>query len=332
MYKAVNSIFLVVFLFIVISNNVYSQNRSSISGVVYDYKSNRPLPDIFVELLNEFESTLGRIKTESSGRFIFRNLARGSYKIKVVTFGTEYVEQIQEVQLVTFVRPDGETPDNIYLDFYLRYNDRNNRTATRSEGVIFAQEIPDEARKLYQKGVELIADKKEGGLEIVEQAIKIFPEYYDALDLLGGELVKLQRYKKSLPYLIKAIDVNQRSFSSFYALGYACYKLDLKTEAVEAFRASTILAPQSINAHLFYGVNLRLDKQYKKAEKELLQAKALAKKNPVAEIHWELGLLYNKLNRNIEAADELEMFLKVNPTSPDVAKIRELIIKLRNAK
>ncbi len=326
------SVFSVVFLFLVICNNAYSQNRSSISGVVYDYKSNRPLPDIFVELLNEFESTLGRIKTESSGRFIFRNLARGSYKIKVVTLGTEYVEQIQEAQLVTFVRPDGETPDNIYLDFYLRYDNRNNRIVTKPEGVIFAQEIPDEARKLYQKGVGLTADKKEGGLEAVEQAIKIFPEYYEALDFLGGELVKLQRYEKSLPYLIKAIDINQRSFSSFYALGYACYKLNITSDAIEAFRASTILAPQSINAHLFYGINLRLDKQYKKAEKELLQAKTLAKETPVAEIHWQLGLLYNKLNKNQESADELEIFLKVNPISPDAAKIRELIIKLRNSK
>lgn len=38
----------------------------------------------------------------------------------------------------------------------------------------------------------------------------------------------------------------------------------------------------------------------------LLDAKKLSQERSVPEIHWQLALLYNKLGRNKEAADELE--------------------------
>jgi hypothetical protein len=330
MAKFSSCFFSFVFLLFIFCVNVYPQNRSTISGVIYNEKSNRPVPEIYVELQNEYYSTLLRIKTDNSGRYIFKNLSRGSYKIKVSAFDTDYIEQTQDAQVVTFVNSNGETPDNVYLDFYLKLKPGVG-TENKSTGVVFVQEIPDNARNLYKKGVEQLAEKKDIGIENIEQSISLFPAYYEALDFLGGELVKRQLYKRAIPFLVKAIDVNKRSFSSFYALGYACYKLDFKTEAIEAFRAATILSKQSINAHLFYGITLRLDKQYQKSENELLQAKTLAKETPVAEIHWQLGLLYNRLNRNKEAADELEIFLKLSPNAPEAAKVRELIIKLRSS-
>jgi tetratricopeptide (TPR) repeat protein len=74
---------------------------------------------------------------------------------------------------------------------------------------------------------------------------------------------------------------------------------------------------------------LRLDHSYEKAEEALLRAKKLSKNKPVAEVHWQLALLYNKLGRNKEAADELEDYLKIRPDARDEKEIQELIGKLR---
>lgn len=112
-------------------------------------------------------------------------------------------------------------------------------------------------------------------------------------------------------------------------MAYACYQLNHRHEALEAARAATILQPNSINAQLLYGTVLRVDGSYEKAEKTLLQAKSLNKNNSVAEIHWQLALLYNKLGRNQEAAVELETYLKILPNASNKEDIKNLIAKLR---
>jgi regulator of sirC expression with transglutaminase-like and TPR domain len=47
------------------------------------------------------------------------------------------------------------------------------------------------------------------------------------------------------------------------------------------------------------------------------------------EAHWQLALLFNQLKRYKEAADHLELFLKVQPEAKDTALIKKLIQRLR---
>lgn len=46
-------------------------------------------------------------------------------------------------------------------------------------------------------------------------------------------------------------------------------------------------------------------------------------------MHWQLALLYNQLKRYREAADELEVFLKVQADSKDTELIKKLIKRFR---
>jgi tetratricopeptide (TPR) repeat protein len=188
--------------------------------------------------------------------------------------------------------------------------------------------VPEAARKLYKKGVKNL-ENGDLGLAEIEEALKIFPTYFDALNTLGTHYVAKKEYQKSLGYLITAVDVNQRSFSTYYALAYACYELDHRQEALDAARAATILQPRSFNAQLLYGTLLRLDHSYEKAEIALVEAKKLSEKKPVPEVHWQLALLYNRLGRNKEAADELEIYLKLQPDAADRKGIEAMIAKLR---
>ena len=78
--------------------------------------------------------------------------------------------------------------------------------------VIFAQDVPDTAKKLYKLGTkDLQSDPKKGQQEL-EEAIKAFPDYYDALNALGCNYVDSKEYQKSLPYLIHAIDLSRIDF------------------------------------------------------------------------------------------------------------------------
>ena len=166
----------------------------------------------------------------------------------------------------------------------------------------------------------------------MEQALAIYPNYFDALDSLGREYTQRKEYEKALPYLIKAIDINNRSFSSFYALAYCCFQLKHNIEAIEAAHAATVIQPNSANAQLLYGTVLRISGNLEKAEKALLQARKINKETPIAEVCWQLALLYNKLGRNKDAISELEMYLKIQPNAPNKEEIKDLIIKLKNSK
>ncbi len=310
----------------------FEGNRSSntfinrIEGVVWDpYR--RPVPDLYVELQNENYSTISRVRTDAAGRFWFNGIQGGHYNIKVLTTGTNYLEQTVDVEIVNVVRGSS---DEAYKDIYLRFDkSKVNNGVSGITDAVFVQNVPDEARKLYKKGVKDLSGNSEKGFAELEETLKIFPDYYDALNLLGREYVARKEYQKSLEYLIRSINVNQRSFSSFYALAYACYQLNHKPEALEAARGATMLQANSLNAQLLYGTLLRQDGSYEKAEKVLLQAKKLGKDAPVPAVFWQLALLYKKLGRNKEAANELESYLKIQPEARDKKEIQDLIAELR---
>jgi len=318
------------FFLIAFGVTVAAAQNNSINGRVYDAQTRAMVPDLYVELQDQIGLTLGRTKTDSAGRFFFGRLRGGDFNIKVITFGTNYQETIQSVRLVSLPTANGRmTSDVAYVDVYLKLDPRRARTDSGAGGVVFVQEVPDDARKLYKKGADQLDDKKDEGLESLKKAIEIFPTYYDALDRLGSEYVLRKQYEEAAKYLIRAIDVNRRSYSSYYALGVASYNLKNLPAAIEALNAATVINPNSINAQLFYGMALRIDGSFEKAEKALLQAKTLAKAAPIAEIHWQLGLLYEKTERYKQAADELELYLKVAPKSANTDQIRKLIENLR---
>src|SRR5215510_538954 len=64
------------------------QGRNEINGTVFG-ESGRPVPDVYVELLDDVNSTLARSKTTQSGRFSFSNLVNGRYVVRVLPYGTD---------------------------------------------------------------------------------------------------------------------------------------------------------------------------------------------------------------------------------------------------
>jgi tetratricopeptide (TPR) repeat protein len=327
-----NLIYCLSFLLLVLfANPLHASPKSStflnrIEGQVYD-PNHRPVQNLYVELLNEVDSVIQRTKTDASGRFSFAGVPPGHLTVRVLTFGTNFMEQTQEVIIVQ----TRNNNDVDYLDISLQYDKRNRGPETEMPpGVIFVQDIPPTAKALYLKAVADFGKDQNRALEEIEGALNIFPEYFDALNWAGKELISLKQYEKGYPYLLRAIDVNPRSPSTYYSLGFAFYQLKQYPAAQEAAKATMVLAPGSIDAQLLYGTILRITGSYTEAETALLKANSLAKKMN-AEVHWQLSLLYNRLNRNQDTIDELETFLKLVPDSPDKNKIRDMIAKLRTS-
>jgi hypothetical protein len=309
------------------SSNLYAaqQNQNSISGHVSD-DHRRPIPDLRVELLNEVESVLLATKTDGSGLFVFRKLSDGTFHVRVLTYGTNYVSQTARVEIV---RPLGFGALLEQVDLVLKSNvPVGNGSIT---GVLFAQEVPEPARKQYERGASQLKKgaQQSEGIAALQKAIEIFPQYFDALELLGTEYVKQQRYEEAVPILGKAVQVNPRAQASLFALAVGQYHLRQLPAALEALRSSISLNPKSINSQLWLGIVLKALGQLEEAETSFKKANELAE-SKVPEPHWQLALLFNQLKRYSEAADELELFLKVEPDARDVVLIRKLIKRLRD--
>jgi cytochrome c-type biogenesis protein CcmH/NrfG len=301
-----------------------TQQNNMVSGHVSDDRHN-PIPEIRVELLNDVDTVIQVVKTNGSGLFIFRKLSDGTFHIRIQGSDKGYISQTKRFELA---RPLGFGAASEEVDFVLipqRFS-----AETGKSDVLFLQDVPEQARKLYQRAAQLIqqSDKNQEALTSLRQALQLYPEYFDALDLLGTELVKHRDYEPAIAPLAHAVEVNPKSQSSWFALGVAQYNLKQQPTAVESLRRAVSLKQNSVNANLWLGIALRQTGPMEDAERYLKQADQLSE-SKLADAHWQLALLYNQLKRFSEAADQLEMFLKVQPDSRDSENIKKLIKRFR---
>ncbi|MFN2454719.1 MAG: tetratricopeptide repeat protein [Pyrinomonadaceae bacterium] len=305
------------------------QGGNSISGHIFG-ESRRPVADVYVELQDEVYTTIGRAKTNTAGFFAFRNLSQGTFRVRALPYGTDYAEQTQEVTIQNVSIIAGGGSDNAQVDIYLKVKAASTTASPFAvPGTIFVQDVPVEAKKLYEQGVGKLREKKEKeGFENIKSSLEIFPNYYMALDRLGGEYVARGYYEAGFILLMKAIEVNPRSFSSMFGLGVAQYNLKRTTEAVETLRRATNLYDKSINAHLWLGLALKRAGKLDQAEASLKRANELSK-GKIADVHWQMARLHSEQKRYKEAADELELYLKYLPDKSEEQKIRQLIQQLR---
>ncbi len=241
-----------------------SQGRNSISGLVFG-ESRMPLADAYVELLDELGATISQTKTTGSGRYAFQGLANGRFKIRVFPVGTDYLEQTQEVLLSAVSAVPGSGADSQQIDFYLRLRAGANAGPFSVPGTIFAQEVPDEARKFFEQGISELRQKKEKeGFENLKKALDVFPNYFLALDRLGTEYaargnINPSYFVAARILLTKALEVNPRSYSSMFGLGFAQYHLGMVNEAVGNLERAIGVYNKSTNGYLWLGIAQKRD-------------------------------------------------------------------------
>jgi len=235
------------------------QGRNSISGIVFG-ESRTPLENAYVELLDELGTTIIQSRTNGSGRYSFYGLSSGRFKIRVFPVGTDYMEQTQEVLLSPVSAIPGSGGDNQQLDFYLRLREGANAGPFSVPGAVFAQEVPDEARKLFEQGVSELRQKKEKeGFDSLKRALDVFPNYFLALDRLGTEYaargnMNPSYFEAARILLTKALEINPKSYSSMFGLGFAQYHQGAINEAVANLERAIAVYNKSTNGYLWLGI------------------------------------------------------------------------------
>ena len=306
---------------------------NTIGGFIFD-RARIPLADIDVELLDEYYRVLpnGRQKTSSGGRYEFSGLNDGNYTVRVYAFRYDLEDQSQYVEIKSVSSIPGQSGSSYNpLDFYLQPKKGGLRDSELS--VIFAQDVPKAAEQAYKRALDDFGKKhNDEGFSGLQQALTLFPTYYNALARYGQELFIRKQYSAATQVFMTAAEVNPKSAVPFYNAGYALSKMGDKyaKNAKIALDQALTLAPLSTSVLLLLGTVERHLGKLEDAEKHLLLAKKLSPTR-VAEIQKELAQLYaNDLKKYKEAADELEQYVKASKLSDeDNAKTKRLIADLR---
>ncbi|MBI1765920.1 MAG: tetratricopeptide repeat protein [Acidobacteria bacterium] len=300
------------------------QSTFTIVGSVRD-QSGHPVGGVRLSVIDENYQPIRTQFIDTSGQFTINGLGQGKFTFRIETTGTNYEEQTQQLELQAVRRLGGK--ETFPLDFVLKY--KKGKDPNAAAGSVFAQEVPGNARKEFDRGVgNLKSNKSEQAIASLKKAVEIFPDYYDALELLGTEYLKNGQHEAALEAFTTALRVNKRSFKCTYGIGVANLKLNRLPEAVEWLEKAAQLEPNSTNVQMMlglaYGTGGTFDKAKTAFEKALQLGGAAA-----AEAHFYLAGLYNKQDKFHEAWTELELYLKEGKNLKDPGQIKAMIEKLK---
>ena len=305
--------------------------RNSIEGRILGLNG-RGIQDVRVTLKNTNYTDVGQDITDSTGSYRFLNLPDGVYYIDILPLGTLYEGQSRRVQLQSFSTRRGGASETYHFDFQLRPLRPIEKPLPKklAESLLFVQEVPADARQRYKDAQRLLEkQEKEKSYELLRQAIEIFPDYYDALDLLGTEYLAAGWFDVAVPLFLQAVDVNRKGWHSYYGLGAAYASLNMKKKSVEALRKSIELNPVNAKTHLRLGIELAKDKESFEESITVFRRAIELDAIGALDAYPALAAIYSKLGRYNEAAEALEAYLKVAPDPENLKAIREKIRELK---
>jgi tetratricopeptide (TPR) repeat protein len=308
------------------ASTAYAQGNgvARLEGRILD-RNNKPIQNIRVQLLNDGYAPVGRtVYTDSSGRFRF-TVDGGAYYVEIEPLDQPYERKRERVEL--FASPFSRTGEVFFEDFVLTSRERRDGPDAKP-GVRFFQKVPDKAKAELENGKRLLESKPDDAYAAMRKALQIFPDYYDALELLGSEYVKAGYFDYALPILLHAVEVNPDGERSYYALGVLFYQQKYYPNAVKAFRRVLRTSPTSANALIYLGLAQLKSGDSKEAEASLQKAVQAGATN-VPDVRLGLAQVYIESKRYSEAVDELQALLRENPDYADRAKVQSLIDSLR---
>jgi Tfp pilus assembly protein PilF len=280
-----------------------------------------------VSLEDENSQPIATKFADGSGRFQFRGLRPGVYRVSVETAGTPFEPAMVSVDLQSMTNRANRSTTDIPtpVDITLR---RRKTTDGAPPAVVFTQVVPPPAREEFNRGVINLNKDGTAGIDSLKKAVEIFPDYFDALELLGSQYAKLGQYENAAPILTHALQVNDKAATSMYWLGFSYLKLKRINESIEWLQNAATLDSGNPNVHMALGLAYGNNNSLDQAESALKTAYQLG--GPAAaDSHLYLAGLYNKRERYGEAWRELELYLKEAKGLKDTTQIKEMISKLK---
>ena len=308
--------------------------RHSISGRVVFPSGQRADLQLKVRLESPGVGDL-TVLSDVNGRFSFRSLRAGNYT--VIVEGGEFFETVREnVFIDPYSVASGRTTAGsvpvsrpITVQIYLRPKQQG---PSNKPGVLNAAlaSIPKAAVAFYEKGLEFArSGETDKAIEQFKRAVELHPDFALALNELGVQYMRKGEFNKAADALGKVVQLSPDPPEPRLNYGIALFNQGKAPEAEIQLRDAVKKNDNSFAAHHYLGMTLVKKKNYADAEIELRRAIELGGPKAVL-THKVLGGVYWQVGKFQQAAEELEMYLKLEPKAGDAEKIRGTIKDLRS--
>ena len=303
-----------------------------VQGKIFFPSGRRAEGTIEVKLQSLTTSEISVI-ADSSGSFTFTALAPGNYTI-VVNAGDQYEIAREAIMIDSDLRMSRSgvalnSGTRRYTAMVTLKAKRDPKTSGKGS-VINASlaEVPESARELYQKALDLIkTGDVPGAVEDLKTAVSLYPKFPLALNELGVQYLKLGQAAKAVEPLKAAARFSPDAFSPKLNLGIALLETKQFAEAETQLRDALKIAATPI-AHMYLGLTLISTKRFDEAQHALETAITSGGEN-LAQAHRYLGALYWQKRDYRRAVIEFEAYLRLTPNAPDAEKLREHIKDMR---
>ena len=293
------------------------------------------MPRIIVDLQTGNGFPVGKTTTTEDGDFEFNGLPGSSFLVVVAHPDYEpYQERVEFLSEAGENRP-GETRT---VEMTLTPKP----TAAFAPGrVTFAQNVPPPALAAYERGAKLSREGKprEAAVELRE-AVRLFPDYFDAHYTLGAELLKAGDHQEAIKEFEHARRINPKDDAVYGAFGAVMMLQRKFAVAAAVYAEAARLAPRKAQYQLFRGTALvehalTLAPAAPERKKALDDAEAALRKafdlsnRRLASVHQQLARVYERRGEPARAADELEKYLRANPGAKNAEALRQAVKTLR---
>jgi tetratricopeptide (TPR) repeat protein len=180
---------------------------------------------------------------------------------------------------------------------------------------------------------------------LLKEALKIYPDYFDAHLALGNELFKAGKLREAMTEFERARSINPKDDQVYLSVGLVMMQQKRYDVAAAVFADASLLNPNEPLHPLMRGIALvrqasainladaksseaERDALYKKAEGALARASELSG-GKLPEVYLYRALIYERRGERERAAAELEQYLQINSGVENADAIREAIRKLR---
>jgi len=288
--------------------------------------------EVKLQCLNAGEIT---VMADTNGSFTFGSLAPANYTI-VINAGANYEIARESVVIESDLNPSRSAGTingtarrySVMITLQPKF-DPNARAKTSVINAALA-DVPEEARRLYEKGLELAgAGDTLKAIDNLRAAVSLYPRFPLALNELGVQYLKMGQVSKAIEALTSAATLSPDAFAPKLNLGIALLETNRFSDAEKHLREALRLNPSIPTAHMYLGVTLAKLHNDPEAESELRNA-INSGSNQVGLAHKYLGGLYWKHGNYQQAADELDTYLRLTPNAQDADRLRATIKDLRS--
>lgn len=297
-------------------------NNASIEGRIV-LPSGRSASLNLKVILSNSQNILTTIYTNKHGEFRFTELSEGVYYVQAVGDAQRYDSVTEMVRLGR-----GQIAR---LTLTLRAKEEivsrkpGAQVVSASE---FDQQIPPAAKKEYDQGMKLVSRGRwQEGIEHLQRAVTLYPDYLIAHNDLGAQYLKLKRLEEAAAQFLVALERNPKYFNSRFNLGLVLIEQKNYAEAIIQLRQAIALDSTRPAAHLWLGIALLNTSDLPGAERELSKA-LITGGAGFAPAHYHLAQIYAQRGDLAEAAHALRIYLEEAPKGEYAGEARQFLNKL----